>query len=246
MEADDRLALHPRRPGRDRRRLPRGPAGGRAADRAADRRGPSGDRAVADPDGRVPRLGRDDRPQPRDRLARGRGARRGRCRSATCPTCSATSPRCPRSCAGPGSATPSSGAASPRAIDRHALHVAVARRLGGRDRVPRRRLRQRRVPVRRSPTGSPTKLAGYVDASAPFYGDRSILAMYGTDHAVPSPAPRRRRRRGQRGRRRHRGPDRDAADYVRAFDAEVADPAPRSGDARAGPASSAPAPGRTC
>ena len=49
MEADDRLALHPRRPDRDRRRLPRGPARGRAADRAADRRGPPGDRAVADP-----------------------------------------------------------------------------------------------------------------------------------------------------------------------------------------------------
>ena len=64
--------------------------------------------------GRVPRLGRDDHPEPRVRLARGRGARRGRCRSATCRTCSATSPRCRRSCAGPGSATRSSGAASRR------------------------------------------------------------------------------------------------------------------------------------
>ena len=32
------------------------------------------------------------------------------------------------------------------------------------------------------------KVGRYVDASRAFYGDRSILAMYGTDHAVPSPA----------------------------------------------------------
>jgi alpha-mannosidase len=31
------------------------------------------------------------------------------------------------------------------------------------------------------------KVARYVEASRAFYGDRSILAMYGTDHAVPSP-----------------------------------------------------------
>lgn len=31
------------------------------------------------------------------------------------------------------------------------------------------------------------KVARYVDANRAFYGDRSILAMYGTDHAVPSP-----------------------------------------------------------
>jgi mannosylglycerate hydrolase len=31
------------------------------------------------------------------------------------------------------------------------------------------------------------KVARYVAASRAFYGDRSILAMYGTDHAVPSP-----------------------------------------------------------
>ena len=43
----------------------------------------------------------------------------GRCASATCPTCSVTSPRCRRSCAAPGSTEPSSGAASPRSIDRH-------------------------------------------------------------------------------------------------------------------------------
>ncbi len=31
------------------------------------------------------------------------------------------------------------------------------------------------------------KLAGYLVANAAFYGERSLLAMYGTDHAVPSP-----------------------------------------------------------
>ena len=31
------------------------------------------------------------------------------------------------------------------------------------------------------------KLTGYRIANAEFYGDRSVLAMYGTDHAVPSP-----------------------------------------------------------
>ncbi|MEA2610892.1 MAG: 2-O-(6-phospho-alpha-D-mannosyl)-D-glycerate hydrolase [Chloroflexota bacterium] len=32
-----------------------------------------------------------------------------------------------------------------------------------------------------------SKLVGYRAANAGFYGDRSLLAMYGTDHAVPSP-----------------------------------------------------------
>lgn len=32
-----------------------------------------------------------------------------------------------------------------------------------------------------------SKLAGYRAANAAFYGERSLLAMYGTDHAVPSP-----------------------------------------------------------
>src|SRR5436190_526539 len=31
------------------------------------------------------------------------------------------------------------------------------------------------------------KVGRYVEASRPFYGERSVLAMYGTDHAVPSP-----------------------------------------------------------
>ena len=37
------------------------------------------------------------------------------------------------------------------------------------------------------PDRLPTKLAAHVDANESFYGRQSILAMYGTDHAVPSP-----------------------------------------------------------
>jgi mannosylglycerate hydrolase len=32
-----------------------------------------------------------------------------------------------------------------------------------------------------------SKLVGFRTSNAPFYGERSLLAMYGTDHAVPSP-----------------------------------------------------------
>ena len=37
------------------------------------------------------------------------------------------------------------------------------------------------------PDRLPAKLAAHVDANESFYGRHSILAMYGTDHAVPSP-----------------------------------------------------------
>ena len=46
-------------------------------------------------------------------LGRARARSAARCRSATCPTCSGTSPRCPRSCAAPASSRPACGAASP-------------------------------------------------------------------------------------------------------------------------------------
>ena len=67
------------------------------------------------------------------------------------------------------------------------VHVALTRRVDRRDRVPGRRLRQRRVPVRRP---GPARRQARRVPPAPtrsFYGDRSLLAMYGTDHAVPSP-----------------------------------------------------------
>ena len=100
-----------RRPDGRHRRLPRGAARGRGDDpRPRDRRPPH-DRPVDDPDGRVHGLGRDDRPQPPARHGPGHRSSAARCPSATSPTCSVTSPRCPRSCGSPASSTPSCGGA---------------------------------------------------------------------------------------------------------------------------------------
>jgi alpha-mannosidase len=69
------------------------------------------------------------------------------------------------------------------------------------------------------------KVVRYVEASRTFYGDRSILAMYGTDHAVPSPrlaeivADANTRRADIAVRIE------TLSTYIRAFDAAVADPA---------------------
>jgi mannosylglycerate hydrolase len=67
------------------------------------------------------------------------------------------------------------------------------------------------------------KVGRYLDASRAFYGDRSILAMYGTDHAVPSPrlASIVEEANAQR-------PDvvvriETLTDYIRAFDAAAVD-----------------------
>ena len=186
MAADDATALHPRRTGRDRRRLPRGPPEAEPLIAPADRRGAAGDRAVADPARRVPRLGRDDRAQPRARLGARGGARRDDAGRVPARTCSGTSRRCPRSCGGRGSARPSSGAACRRPSTQHVFDWTAPDGSTVRDRVPGRRLRQRRVPVRR-----PGPARGQARRVLPperraFYGDRSLLAMYGTDHAVPS------------------------------------------------------------
>ena len=82
--------------------------------RRPGRRRPGEDGAVVHPDGRVPRLGRDDRARPADGDRAAARPSAAPWTSATCPTCSATSPRCPRSSGWPGSPTPSSGAACPR------------------------------------------------------------------------------------------------------------------------------------
>jgi alpha-mannosidase len=71
------------------------------------------------------------------------------------------------------------------------------------------------------------KVARYVAASRAFYGDRSILAMYGTDHAVPSP------RLAEIVARVNESQPAGGVEirietleaYIRAFDAAVADPA---------------------
>jgi hypothetical protein len=71
------------------------------------------------------------------------------------------------------------------------------------------------------------KVARYVASSRAFYGDRSILAMYGTDHAVPSP-----RLADIVARVNESQPARGVEirietldTYIRAFDAAIADPA---------------------
>ena len=162
-------SLHARRPVRDGRRLPRGPSRGRAADPPARRRGPARDRAVADPDGRIPRLGRDDGPQPRARLDPGRRSSAARCASGTCPTCSGTSRRCPRCCAGPASTEPSSGAASRRSSSANAFTwaspdgsaVEAEYLVGGYGNG---------AYLFDVPDRLKSKLAEHVDANEPFYG----------------------------------------------------------------------------
>ena len=170
------------------RRLPRGAARGRGRARAAwPRRG----RLSMGPwyilHGRVPRLGRDDRARPAARPRAGGRLRRARWRSATCPTCSATSPRCPSCCARPGSSTRSCGGACPR--------PSTAPASGGRRPTARRcgpstcrRLRQRRRdPRRRQGAGRAAsrdhddELGDALPAGAP------LLWMNGTDHQVPQP-----------------------------------------------------------
>ena len=201
-------ALHARRPGRDRRRLPRGPSGRGAAHPAPDRRGTPGDRPVADPDGRVPGLGRDHHPQPRVRMGAGRGARRGD--AGRLPARHVRPHR-------PDAADPAAGrdraggrlARRPRGDRLQHLPLVRAGRLRGRDRVPRRWLRQRRPPVRRP---GPLRLeAGRLpDRQRPVL--RRALAARDVRHRprCPLPSPGRPRRRGQRAGRRDRGAARDA------------------------------------
>ena len=139
--------LHPRRPGRDDRRLPRGPARGSRPDRATDRRRTAGDRAVADPHGRVPRVRRDARPQPRDRLARRRSVRRGDAGRLPPGHVRPRRPDAPDPA--PGRDPPRRRVAGRSGRDRPPrVHVAVAGRIQRSGRVPGRRLRQRRLPPR--------------------------------------------------------------------------------------------------
>ena len=130
---DDYLEVRPRERG-----APAGPGRGRPGEH-----GP-----VVHPHGRVPRLGRDHRAQPADGDRPRARPSAAPWRSATCPTCSATSRRCPRSSGWPGSPTPWCGAACRRRSPRR-VHLGGARRLLRAGRVPARRLRQRRRPARR-------------------------------------------------------------------------------------------------
>ncbi|HEX2756566.1 MAG TPA: hypothetical protein VHM48_13950, partial [Candidatus Limnocylindrales bacterium] len=69
------------------------------------------------------------------------------------------------------------------------------------------------------------KVARYVEASRAFYGDRSILAMYGTDHAVPSPRLARIVADANAQRDDITVRIETLSTYIGAFDAALADPA---------------------
>ena len=84
----------------------------------AGRQRAGGHGALVRPARRVPRVRRDARAQPAAGPRAWRPASAARWRSATCPTCSATSPRCPSCSASSGSSTRWCGAACPSAIDR--------------------------------------------------------------------------------------------------------------------------------
>ena len=154
--------------------------------RALATTGPGGDGALVRPARRVPRVRRDARPQPAARAAGGGRASAAPWTSATCPTCSATWPRCP-SCSGcSASSTPWCGAACPSAIDRSGFWWAApdgstvrAEYLpaGLRQRRPRARRRQG---ARRAASASSSEEQGDL-LTGP------ILWMNGTDHLLPQP-----------------------------------------------------------
>ena len=133
----------------------------------------------------------------------------------------------------------------PTSIDRNTLHVAVART----GRPSRPSTSSAATATARYLFDVPDRLAvrsssSYRRLNARFYGERSLLAMYGTDHAVPSPRLA------------------DLVDAVNAGSGDVevrletlADylerdrdrqPGPAGDAAGAGPASCGPVPGRTC
>ena len=231
-------SLHARRPGRDGRRLPGGATRRGALDPAPDRRGTAGHRAVADPAGRVPGFGRDHHPEPRVRLGAGRGARPG-----DADRLPAGHVRAYR----PDAADPAEGrdragrrlARRPRGDRPQQVRLVGARRLRGGDRVPGRRLRQRRLSVRRP--GSLRLQAGRLpDRQRPVLW-RALVPRHVRDGPCgPLPPPGRCRRRGQCDRQRGRG--RGSRHWP------TTPPGPRSmaGPSRTGPESCAPARGRTC
>ena len=116
--------------------------------------------------------------------------------SATCPTCSATSPRCPRSSDSPGSTHAVVWRGVPAQVDQDRLLVGGPRRLDRPGRVPARRLRQRCRPARRRQGPRPAR-------RRPRAGDRLVPPRRpAADERLRPPRPpavaRSRRRRGQR------------------------------------------------
>ena len=149
--------------------------------------GPPLGRAVDDPHGRVHGLGRDHRPRPAARHARARRSSAARCRSATCPTCSGTSRRCPRCCAWPGSSTRSCGAACRRRSPRPRSGGRRPTARGAR-RVPLRLVLERPRPARRRQAArrARSRATSSSSATARLPGG-GLLLMNGTDHQLPQP-----------------------------------------------------------
>ena len=180
--------LHARRADGRRRRLPGGPA---RETEAALRRlaavGAAGDGSVVHPHGRVPRVGRDDGPRPAARAASRRPPSAARWRSATCPTCSATSPRCPSCCSQFG--FDARGRVAGRAVGgrRRRVLVGGARRLDGAGRVPARGLRQRRPPARRRQGARAPWSSDFDRDHGRTCSTVPLLWMNGTDHLLPKP-----------------------------------------------------------
>ena len=165
-----------------------GPKRRQRLERARRRRAAPGG-AVDDPHGRVHGLGRDDRPEPaaRDWPAPASSAHTRAPRSATCPTCSVTSRRCPRSCVSPGSSTRWCGGASRRR--------SRAPRSGGArptDHACGPSTSTARTPTdATSPTTPPQLVArarGYeAELGAAQLPGGGMLLMNGSDHLLPQP-----------------------------------------------------------
>ncbi len=219
---------------------------GRAADRAAHRRRPACDRSLADPHGRVPRLGRDDDPEPGDRLARGRGLRRGDAGRLPAGHVRAHRPDAPDPppCGDPARRRVARRAAGDRSPCVHLARPGWLLRSGG---IPRRRLRQRRLPA--GHPGSSCREGRSLRGSRPGVLRRP-LDPRDVRHRPrgPLPQPRPGRGRGERDPRRHRRPDRDPERLhprVRCL-GRGPGPARSSGRARLDRESSDRRPGRTC
>ena len=193
--AGGRRVVHPvppRRPDRGRRRLPRGAPGGRGTRAGAGRRRATPGGSVDDPHGRVHGVGRDDRAEPAARPGTRRRPRWRRrpgdaAKSATCPTCSATSRRCPRSCASPGSSTRSCGGA---------CRATSSRRASGGGRPTDRRCgpstSTARTPTARDIPAQPEQLVARARGYEAELGPAALpgggmLLMNGSDHLLPQP-----------------------------------------------------------
>ncbi len=142
-----RLPLHDGRPDGRGRRLPRGPARADRGRPRARRPRPARDRSVARAHGRVPLLGRDDDPQPRDGLGRRRPPGRG--------DADRLPPRHVRPLRADAPAAASRRHRAGRRLPRRAgggrlprVLVALPRRHRHPHRVPRQQLRQRRRRLR--------------------------------------------------------------------------------------------------